>query len=153
VSKFPPDVLRTRIFPYREVGDPEVVLGDAFGEEVALTRVGGDVLRSHINLIAGAIGNVGWLAVHAAGNAIAASGVPPRWILILALRPLGLGFTPAFFAAQVSQVLGAAEQSGRSDWLGAGAPEAKRVKTLDKRHRPFKTAGPTRRTVAAGQRT
>jgi hydrogenase expression/formation protein HypE len=37
--------------------------------------------------IVGAIGNIGWLAVHVACNDIAASGAPPRWILVLVLVP------------------------------------------------------------------
>ncbi len=35
----------------------------------------------------GAIGNIGWLAVHAACNDVAASGIPPRWIQLLVLVP------------------------------------------------------------------
>jgi hydrogenase expression/formation protein HypE len=58
-----------------------------FGEDVALTRVGGDILASHVDPIVGAIDNIGWLAVHVACNDIAASGVPPRWILVLVLVP------------------------------------------------------------------
>ena len=67
--------------------DTEVILGSAFGEDVALTRVGGDILASHIDPIVGAIENLGWLAVHVACNDIAASGIAPRWILVLVLVP------------------------------------------------------------------
>jgi hydrogenase expression/formation protein HypE len=35
----------------------------------------------------GAIGNIGWLAVHVACNDVATSGAPPRWILLLVLVP------------------------------------------------------------------
>jgi hydrogenase expression/formation protein HypE len=62
-------------------------LGAAFGEDVALTRVGGDILISHVDPIVGAIGNIGWLAVHVACNDVATSGAPPRWILVLVLVP------------------------------------------------------------------
>jgi len=87
MSKFSLDVLQKRVFPFMETDDPDVILGAAFGEDVALTRVGGDVLVSHVDPIVGAIGNIGWLAVHVACNDIAASGIPPRWILLLVLVP------------------------------------------------------------------
>jgi len=87
MSKFSLDVLQRHVFPFTEVSDPDVILGAAFGEDVALTRVGGDILASHVDPIVGAIGNIGWLAVHVACNDIATSGVPPRWILLLVLVP------------------------------------------------------------------
>jgi hydrogenase expression/formation protein HypE len=87
MSKFSFDVLRKRVFPYLEADDPDVILGAVFGEDVALTRVGGDILVSHVDPIVGAIDNIGWLAVHVACNDIATSGVPPRWILLLILVP------------------------------------------------------------------
>ncbi|MBW1802742.1 MAG: AIR synthase family protein [Deltaproteobacteria bacterium] len=87
MSKFSLDVLERRVFPYVETDDPDVILGAAFGEDVALTRVGGDVLVSHVDPIVGAIGNIGWLAVHVACNDVATSGAPPRWILPLVLVP------------------------------------------------------------------
>jgi hydrogenase expression/formation protein HypE len=49
--------------------------------------VGDDILASHVDPIVGAIGNIGWLAVHIACNDIAASGIPPRWIQVLVLVP------------------------------------------------------------------
>ena len=61
ISKFSLDVLERRVFPLVETDDPDVILGAAFGEDVALTRVGGDVLISHVDPIIGAIGNIGWL--------------------------------------------------------------------------------------------
>ncbi|MGC9468323.1 MAG: AIR synthase family protein [Anaerolineae bacterium] len=87
MSKFSLDVLQRRVFPYTKSGDPDVLLGAAFGEDVALTRVGNEVLVSHVDPIVGAIGDIGWLAVHVACNDIAASGVPPRWIQMLVLVP------------------------------------------------------------------
>jgi hydrogenase expression/formation protein HypE len=72
MSKFSLDVLQKRVFPFMETDDPDVILGAVFGEDVALTRVGGDVLVSHVDPIVGAIGNIGWLAVHVACNDIAA---------------------------------------------------------------------------------
>ncbi|WP_419662438.1 HypE: hydrogenase expression/formation protein [Desulfosarcina variabilis str. Montpellier] len=87
MSKFSLEVLERRVFPFIETEDPDVILGSVFGEDVALTRVGGDVLVSHVDPIVGAIGNIGWLAVHVACNDVATSGAPPRWILVLVLVP------------------------------------------------------------------
>ena len=87
MSKFSLDVLQEHVFPYTQSNDPDVVLGAAFGEDVALTRIGDDLLASHVDPIVGAIGNIGWLAVHVACNDIATSGVKPRWIHMLVLVP------------------------------------------------------------------
>ena len=87
MSKFSLDVLQRCVFPYVETEDPDILLGSTFGEDVALTKVGEDILASHVDPIVGAIGNIGWLAVHVASNDIAASGIPPRWLLLLVLVP------------------------------------------------------------------
>ena len=65
MSKFSLDVLQRRVFPFAQSDDPDIILGPAFGEDVALTRIGGDILVSHVDPIVGvgAIGNIGWLAV------------------------------------------------------------------------------------------
>jgi len=88
MSKFSLDVLRARVFPYVAGGaDADIILGATFGEDVALTRVGDDILASHVDPIVGAIGDIGWLAVHVACNDIAASGIRPRWLQLLVLVP------------------------------------------------------------------
>lgn len=87
MSKFSLDVLKKSVFPFVNNTDTEVILGSVFGEDVALTRIGGDILASHVDPIVGAIENLGWLAVHVACNDIAASGIAPRWILVLVLVP------------------------------------------------------------------
>jgi len=87
MSKFPLDILQKAVFPYAESQDPDVLLGAAFGEDVALTKVGNCILASHVDPIVGAISNIGWLAVHVACNDIATSGIAPRWILLLVLVP------------------------------------------------------------------
>jgi hydrogenase expression/formation protein HypE len=87
LSKLSLDVLQRRVFPFAQATDPDVVLGSAFGEDVALTRVGGDILVSHVDPIVGAVGEIGWLAVHVACNDVAAAGVAPRWLLLLVLVP------------------------------------------------------------------
>jgi hydrogenase expression/formation protein HypE len=87
MSKFSLEVLQRCVFPYAQADDPDIILGAAFGEDVALTRVGSDILVSHVDPIVGAIGDIGWLAVHVACNDIAASGIQPRWLQLLALVP------------------------------------------------------------------
>lgn len=87
MSKFSLDVLNRCVYPYLKSKDPDVIMGAVFGEDVALTRVGKDVLASHLDPIVGAVHNIGWLAVHVACNDIATSGVPPRWIQSLVLVP------------------------------------------------------------------
>jgi len=87
MSKFSLDVLEKRVFPFVADENNDIILGSSFGEDVALTKVGGDILASHVDPIVGAIGNIGWLAVHVACNDIAASGIPPRWVLLLVLVP------------------------------------------------------------------
>jgi hydrogenase expression/formation protein HypE len=87
VSKFSLDVLEKRVFPFVGSSDPDVLLKATFGEDVALTKVGGDILASHVDPIVGAVGNIGWLAVHVACNDIASSGIRPRWVQLLVLVP------------------------------------------------------------------
>ncbi|HEX6386170.1 MAG TPA: AIR synthase related protein, partial [Anaerolineae bacterium] len=87
MSKFPLDVLERCVYPFTVVEEPDVLLGAAFGEDVALTRIGDDILVSHLDPIVGAIARIGWLAVHVACNDIATTGVAPRWLLLLVLVP------------------------------------------------------------------
>jgi len=87
MSKFSLDVLERCVFPFVQADDADIVLGAAFGEDVALTRVGDEILVSHVDPIVGAVGDIGWLAVHVACNDVAASGVQPRWIQLLVLVP------------------------------------------------------------------
>ena len=87
MSKFSLDVLNRCVYPYLKSSDPDVILGSTFGEDIALTKVGNDILASHVDPIVGAVNNIGWLAVHVACNDIATSGTPPRWIQVLVLVP------------------------------------------------------------------
>lgn len=87
MSKFSLDVLNRRVFAHTRSDNPDIILGAAFGEDAALTRVGGDILASHLDPIVGAVKEIGWLAVHVTCNDIAATGIPPRWILPLVLVP------------------------------------------------------------------
>ena len=87
MSKFSLDVLNRCVYPYLKSSDPDVLSGAVFGEDVALTKVGGDLLVSHLDPIVGAVNQIGYLAVHVACNDIATSGARPRWILVLVLVP------------------------------------------------------------------
>ena len=89
MSKFSLEVLEECVYPYTvpENNDPSVILGATFGEDVALTRVGNDILLSHVDPIVGAVAGIGWLAMHVACNDIACSGIRPRWAQILLLVP------------------------------------------------------------------
>jgi hydrogenase expression/formation protein HypE len=87
MSKFSFDVLNQCVYPFLKVDDPDVILGAVFGEDKSLTRVGNDILVSHLDPIVGAVKNIGWLAIHVACNDVATSGAPPRWILLLVLVP------------------------------------------------------------------
>jgi hydrogenase expression/formation protein HypE len=87
MSKFSLDVLREHVYPFTLTDDPDVLRGAAFGEDVALTKLGGDILASHIDPIVGAIEGIGSLAVNVACNDVAASGIQPRWILLLVMLP------------------------------------------------------------------
>jgi len=84
-GKVPFEVMQECVYPFtaKESKDPDVILGSAFGEDVAVTRVGDDLLLSHVDPIVGAVNGIGWLAVHVACNDIAASGIKPRWIQLL----------------------------------------------------------------------
>lgn len=87
MSKFSLDVLNRCIYPHIKYVDNDVLLGSVFGEDVALTRVGGEILASHVDPIVGAVEGIGWLAVHVACNDIATCGARPRWIQLLVLVP------------------------------------------------------------------
>lgn len=65
--------------------DPDFILGPAFGEGAALTKVGADILVSPVDPIVGAIGNIGWLAVHVACNDIAVGGLSRPLVAVTAL--------------------------------------------------------------------
>ncbi len=87
MSKFSLEELNKYVFPHFISTDPDIILGAVFGEDVALTRVGEDVLVSHLDPIVGAVNDIGWLAMHVACNDIATSGTPPRWVQLLVLIP------------------------------------------------------------------
>jgi hypothetical protein len=48
MSKGSPEVFKRRAFPFTQSDGSDILLGAAFGEDVALTRVGNDILASHV---------------------------------------------------------------------------------------------------------
>ncbi|MFW5714207.1 MAG: AIR synthase family protein [Brevefilum sp.] len=89
MPKFPLHALQHSVYSQFQSDDKDVVVGSAFGEDVALTRVGDDLLASHLDPIEGAVQDIGWLAVHVACNDIATCGARPRWIQLLVMVPRG----------------------------------------------------------------
>ncbi|MBN2568917.1 MAG: hydrogenase expression/formation protein HypE [Deltaproteobacteria bacterium] len=87
MSKITLDVLHRRVVPSAETADVGIVSDTAFGEDVAMTRIGNDILASCLEPIVGAIDHIGWLAMHAACNDVAARGIQPRWVVLLVLVP------------------------------------------------------------------
>jgi hypothetical protein len=51
MSKFSLDILEKYVFPFTDTQDPDVILGAAFGEDIALSQIGGDLLISHVATI------------------------------------------------------------------------------------------------------
>ena len=87
MPKFSLEALQHSVYSQFDSTDEDVVLGSSFGEDVALTRVGDDLLASHLDPIEGAVKDIGWLAVHVACNDIATCGARPRWIQLLVMVP------------------------------------------------------------------
>jgi hypothetical protein len=68
MSKFSFDVLKRCIHSFGGIYDTDMILDSTFGEDVALTRFGADILFSHVDPIVGAIGNIGCLATRKSGG-------------------------------------------------------------------------------------
>jgi hydrogenase maturation factor len=68
ISKFSLDVLKRCIHSFGRTYDTDVILGSAFGEDVALTRVGAYILVSHVDPIVVAIRNIDRLAARKSGR-------------------------------------------------------------------------------------
>ncbi len=87
-GKLPPDVLREIVFKRLGAKRDDVVLGPAYGEDAAATRIGcGKLLVSHSDPITAATREAGWLSVHVACNDVATRGARPLWVLLTILVP------------------------------------------------------------------
>jgi hydrogenase expression/formation protein HypE len=88
MSKFSLETLMECVYPFTKTNDDDsVIMGATFGEDVALVKIGNDILLSHVDPIVGAVSGIGWLAMHVSCNDIACSGIPPKWAQILVLVP------------------------------------------------------------------
>ena len=68
MSKYSLDVLKRCIPSFGRTYDTDVIIGSAFGEDVALTRFGAYILVPHVDPIVAAIGNIVQLAVRKSGR-------------------------------------------------------------------------------------
>jgi len=120
VPKFSFDALQRSVYTHFQSEDQSIVLGSAFGEDVALTQVGGDLLASHLDPIEGAVAEIGWLAVHVACNDIATCGAKPRWLQLLVMVP-GAADEPVLAqimadAARAAEEVGATIIGGHTEY-------------------------------------
>jgi hydrogenase maturation factor len=68
-----------------------VLHGPNVGEDAAVIDMGEKVLVVATDPITGAVGNIGWLAVHVNANDVASTGAKPLWFLCVTLLPEGSG--------------------------------------------------------------
>jgi hydrogenase maturation factor len=90
-GKIPSEVLRRIVFERLGVPCDRLLQGPHVGEDAAVIDVGDRVLVVATDPITGAVGNVGWLAVHVNANDVASTGARPLWFLCVTLLPEGSG--------------------------------------------------------------
>ena len=90
-GKIPSEVLRRIVFERLGVPCDRLLQGPHVGEDAAVIDVGDRVLVVASDPITGAVGNVGWLAVHVNANDVASTGARPLWFLCVTLLPEGSG--------------------------------------------------------------
>jgi len=88
-GKVPSDVLRRVVFSRLGVPCGRVLQGPGVGEDAAVLDMGEKVLVVATDPITGAVGSVGWLAVHVNANDVASCGARPTWFLCVTLLPEG----------------------------------------------------------------
>jgi hydrogenase maturation factor len=88
-GKIPSDVLRKIVFEKLGVPNERLLQGPQVGEDAAVIDLDDKVLVVATDPITGAIGNVGWLAVHINANDVASTGAKPLWFLCVTLLPEG----------------------------------------------------------------
>lgn len=86
-GKVPSDVLRRVVFNRLGASSDRLLQGPGVGEDAAVIEDGDKVLVVATDPITGAIGNIGWLAVHINANDIASTGARPLWFLCATLLP------------------------------------------------------------------
>lgn len=90
-GKVPSDVLRRVVFNRLGVPSDRLLQGPGVGEDAAVIDMGDKVLVVKSDPITGAVGSVGWLAVHINANDVASTGARPLWFLCVTLLPEGAG--------------------------------------------------------------
>jgi hydrogenase maturation factor len=88
-GKLPQDVLRRVVFERLGIHSDRVLQGPGVGEDAAVIEMGDRVIVVATDPITGAVGNVGWLAVHINANDVASTGARPLWFLCVTLLPEG----------------------------------------------------------------
>ena len=90
-GKVPSDAVRRIVFSRLGVPCDRLLQGPGVGEDAAVLNMGDRVLVVATDPITGAIGSVGWLAVHVNANDVASCGAHPLWFLCATLLPEGAG--------------------------------------------------------------
>jgi hydrogenase maturation factor len=90
-GKIPQDILRRIVFDRLGFPSNRVLQGPRVGEDAAIIDIGDRVLVVATDPITGAMGNIGWLAVHINANDVASTGTKPQWFLCVTLLPEGAG--------------------------------------------------------------
>jgi len=86
-GKLPQDILKRVVFERLGVHSDRVLQGPGVGEDAAVIEMGDRVIVVATDPITGAVGNVGWLAVHINANDVASTGARPLWFLCVTLLP------------------------------------------------------------------
>ena len=88
-GKLPLDILKRVVFERLGIHSERVLQGPRVGEDAAVIEMGDRVIVVATDPITGAVGNVGWLAVHINANDVASTGARPLWFLCVTLLPEG----------------------------------------------------------------
>jgi hydrogenase maturation factor len=88
-GKLPQDILKRVVFERLGILSKRVLQGPGIGEDAAVIEMGDRVIIVATDPITGAIGNLGWLAVHINANDVASTGAQPLWFLCVILLPEG----------------------------------------------------------------
>ena len=88
-GKIPADILKRVIFKRLGAQSDRVLVGPGIGEDAAVIDTGDRVLVLATDPITGAVGSIGWLAVHVNANDVATCGARPQWFFCTMLLPEG----------------------------------------------------------------
>lgn len=88
-GKVPSEVLRRVVLSKLGVQSDRILQGPHVGEDAAVIDMGDRVVVVATDPITGAVGSIGWLAVHINANDVASTGARPLWFLCVMLLPEG----------------------------------------------------------------